>query len=168
MNLDDFIKRVMPTKNKLFRFALTFLKNKQDAEDIVQEVLLKVWAKNENIAYYKNIEAWCMTLTKNMSLDKLKSKEFQLRTHQEEIQDVAEEAKSGQNDLSSAVKNVKKIIEELPIKQREIIQLRDIEGYSYQEITEILQIEMNQVKVSLFRARKAVRAKMLNIEDYEA
>ncbi len=166
MNLEDFIKKVMPTKNKLYRFALSLLKNRQDAEDIVQEVLIKVWTKNESLSFYRNIEAWCMTMTKNMSLDKLKSKEFQLKAQQSTFQEVADEPQPDSDDLSSAVSNVKKIIEGLPIKQREVMQLRDIEGYSYQEITEILKLEMNQVKVNLFRARKAVRAKMLNTEDY--
>jgi RNA polymerase sigma-70 factor (ECF subfamily) len=61
---------------------------------------------------------------------------------------------------------IKEIISLLPIKQRDVINLRDVEGYSYQEIAEIMEIELNNVKVLLHRARMQVRNSLKNIQDY--
>ena len=68
--------------------------------------------------------------------------------------------------MNDAMTNIGKFIASLPEKQKQIIQLRDVEGYSYQEIGDIMEIDMNQVKVNLFRARKAVKENMLNINAY--
>ena len=72
MHLKEFQNRVLPVKNKIYRFALRMLTDEQDAKDVVQEVLLKIWNKREEMHLYQNMEAWCMTITKNMCLDKFR------------------------------------------------------------------------------------------------
>ena len=157
----------MPTKNKLYRFALSYLKNEEEAEDIVQDVLLKVWNKKASLNFYRNIEAWCMTLTKNLSLDRIKSRQFQLSKRREKMPEIAaSDSPYKDTELKSTISLVKKFIDDLPAKQRNIIHLRDIEGYTYQEIAEILELDVNQIKVNLFRARKTVRQKILNLETH--
>src|SRR6188768_3147796 len=76
MSLDDFNNRISPVKNKLFRFALKFMKNKQEAEDIVQDVLIKIWQKHDLKTELMNFDAWCMKLVRNQSLDRLKSSHY--------------------------------------------------------------------------------------------
>ena len=157
----------MPTKNKLYRFALSYLKNEEEAKDIVQEVLLKVWNKKASLSFYRNIEAWCMTLTKNLSLDRIKSRQFQLSASTENLPDIAgTDSPYKETELNSTISLVKVFIDNLPEKQRDIIHLRDVEGYTYQEIAGILNLDVNQVKVNLFRARKTVKQKMLNLETH--
>src|ERR1044071_480273 len=73
MNLEAFQNRVLPTKNKLFRFALRFLGNEEEAKDVVQEVLIKVWNGRDQMNEVQNWEAWCMRITKNLSLDRIRS-----------------------------------------------------------------------------------------------
>ena len=127
MNLEDFNKKVMPTKNKLYRFALSYLKNEEEAKDIVQEVLLKVWKKKTSLGFYRNIEAWCMTLTKNLSLDRIKSRQFQVSALNENLPEIAgDDSPYKETELNSTVSQVKKFIEGLPEKQRDIIHLRDV------------------------------------------
>lgn len=169
MSLELFKTRVLPVKDKLYRFALRFLKDEDDARDVVQEVLIKVWNKREGMGQLENMEAWCMRITRNVSLDRLKSKHSKYTDPIKEGFDVS----SGENEtpyrtaeMSDMMKNIGSFIEALPEKQRQIIQLRDVEGYSYQEISDILEIDMNQVKVNLFRARKAVKENLLNINAY--
>jgi RNA polymerase sigma-70 factor (ECF subfamily) len=58
------------------------------------------------------------------------------------------------------------LIDALPDKQKEVIHLRDVEGFSYQEIVEILDMDLNLVKVTLFRARSTIKTKLLNAEAY--
>ena len=75
MNLEAFQNRVLPAKNKLFRFANRMLASEEEAKDVVQEVLIKVWNGREQMDQVQNWEAWCMRLTKNLSLDYLRSRQ---------------------------------------------------------------------------------------------
>lgn len=157
----------MPTKNKLYRFALSYLKNEEEAKDIVQEVLLKVWNRKVSLSFYRNIESWCMTLTKNLSLDRIKSRQFQLNASRENLPDIAsDDSPYKETELNSTISMVKTFIDNLPERQRDIMHLRDVEGYTYQEIADILKLDVNKVKVYLFRARKTVKQKMLNLETH--
>ncbi|MDL5050167.1 RNA polymerase sigma factor [Oscillatoria amoena NRMC-F 0135] len=168
MDLETFQNRVLPVKNKLFRFALRMLGNDEEAKDVVQEVFIRVWNGREQLADIQNMEAWCMRITKNLSLDKLRSikrkgtfpidKGFDA-THADVTPDV-------QTELGESMQNVSQLIAALPEKQRQVIHLRDVEGYSYNEICETLELDMNQVKVNLFRARNAVREKLMKINAY--
>ena len=162
-----FEQLVLPLKNKLFRFAMSYLNNEDDAKDVVQEVLIKTWEDIKDIASIRNIEAWCMTLVKNKSLDKLK---YRGRNHlqigdQHQLRIV--DADPLQQTITNEKLNwVKKVIQALPIQQKEAITLRDIEGYSYQEIADIMGIEMSNVKVLIHRARMQMRNRMKEIQGH--
>lgn len=156
-------------KDKLYRFALRFLNDEDEARDVVQEVLIKVWNKRENMDQLENMEAWCMRITRNLSLDKLKSKHKKQTDPLKEGFDMSSadhETPYRRTEMTDTMKTIAHFIQALPDKQRQVIQLRDVEGYSYQEISEIMEIDMNQVKVNLFRARKAVKENLLNINAY--
>lgn len=168
MDLEAFQNRVLPVKNKLFRFALRMLGNEDEAKDIIQEVFIRVWNGREQLADIQNMEAWCMRITKNLSLDKLrlqKRRGTHVMTEDVDVQhpDVTPDVKT---ELDESMQNVSQLIAALPEKQRQIIHLRDVEGYSYNEICDILELDMNQVKVNLFRARNAVREKLMKINAY--
>ena len=166
MNWTIFHQHVFPIRHKLYRFALRITGSVQDAEDVVQEVLERVWKtpgeRSENI---QNWEAWCMTLTRNRSLDKARSL-TQRRTQPinpeiERRHDADDPART--LELQDLTSQIRRFMAELPEKQRLVMHLRDIEELSYDEIAEVLEISMDQVKVNLHRARKAVRQQMLNI-----
>lgn len=167
MSLDDFNRKVLPVKDKLYRFALKFMKDKQDAEDIVQDVLMKIWNQQNALRDLLNFDAWCMKLIRNQSLDRLKSSHYK-SSH---LKIDADTESVGNTPYEHAEKNnklniVRKLIDSLPEKQQEVIHLRDVEGFSYQEIADITAMEVNMVKVYLFRARNTIKAKLLNIEAY--
>ncbi len=167
MNMKDFTHHIIPLKNKLFRFALRILGNIQEAEDVVQEVMIKTWEKNEELYQVKNIEAWCMRMTKNLSIDKTRSKHR--RTENIDTQynlNAAQITPSKQTELSDTFNTINQIINSLPERQKLIIQLRDIEEKSYLEIADILNVDVNVVKVNLFRARKKIREKLIKIQSY--
>ena len=168
MNLETFQNSVFPVKNKLFRFAFRLLGSSEEAKDVVQEVFIKVWNGRDQLGEIQNLEAWCMRITKNLSLDRL-------RQQQRRATDSIEKGSQVQNaDLSphensvinESMKRIGDLMAALPEKQRQVMHLRDIEGYSYNEICEILEIDMSQVKVNLFRARNAVREKLQKIDTY--
>ncbi|MEJ7645013.1 MAG: RNA polymerase sigma factor [Chryseolinea sp.] len=168
MNLESFQNRVLPVKNKLYRFALRFLGNEDEAKDIVQEVFVRVWNGREKMNEIQNWEAWCMQITKNLSLDRIKSI---TRKHTHPLEDGYAVTNDSMTPLEStemreSMKRINQLIAALPDKQRQVIHLRDVEGYSYNEICVIMELDMNQVKVNLFRARNAVRDKMIKINAY--
>jgi RNA polymerase sigma-70 factor (ECF subfamily) len=160
-----FQEQIFPIRHKLYRFALRITGNSHEAEDVVQEVMEKVWkSAPEHSETVLNWEAWCMTLTRNRSLDKTRSQNLR-RTASldgiiEQKTDSASPAQMAENkDLAA---RVKQMMQELPEKQKLVMHLRDIEELSYDEIAETLSISLEQVKVNLHRARKAIRDRMIH------
>ncbi len=168
MNLETFQNRVFPVKNKLFRFAFRLLGSSDEAKDVVQEVFIKVWNGREQLEEIQNVEAWCMRITKNLSLDRLRQQQRRPTDSIEKGLHVQNETQSPHDtaEMTESMKHVGELMALLPERQRQVMHLRDIEGYSYNEIVEILEIDMSQVKVNLFRARNAVRERLQKINAY--
>ncbi len=166
MTKQDFTQQILPFKNKLFRFALQIVGNVAEAEDVVQEVFIKLWKSREKLQEYNNLEAWCMRLTKNQAIDKIRSKHRRV-TDLDGVEITETDATPHRiaevNDLMNLVYQS---LAKLPEKQRQIMHLRDIEGFTYQEISDTLEIPLNQVKVSLYRARQFVKLEVINQQSY--
>lgn len=167
MNLKDFQTHILPYKNKLFRFAMSIVGNATEAEDVVQEVFIKIWQNRQQISTLNSVEAWSMKLTKNLSLDKLRSKHRRTDGLENVVEISSREATPDRaTELKDTMSRIKALMFQLPEKQRQILQLRDIEGMTYEEISQVLELPLNQIKVNLFRARKQIRAKLLKSESY--
>lgn len=165
MKQQEFLTVVMPFKDKLYRLAKRLLVSKDEAEDAVQEIYLKLWKSKEKIADYKNPEAFAITMTKNYCLDRLKSKQAS------NLKIVHSNYKHSQNlerevEASDGVEMVFQIMETLPEQQRMILQLRDVEQFEYAEIAEMLEINETAIRVALSRARKAVREELIKNYNY--
>ena len=105
--------------------------------------------------------------SKTFFLDKIKSKQYQSTQYAEAYEAPTEGYNPYQaTELNDTMQKINRLMEALPPKQQQIIHLRDVEGYSYQEIAEVLEIDMNQVKVNLFRARASLKKGLLNAEAY--
>ncbi|MBL7817669.1 MAG: sigma-70 family RNA polymerase sigma factor [Saprospiraceae bacterium] len=163
----NFEKLATNVKDKLYRFALRITGDVAEAEDVVQEVFIKVWNKRDDMQEVNNPEAYCMTLTRNLSLDKIKSKHRQTAEIGEALQLTDSESTPYTTlEKNDALTQIRKWMQELPEKQRLTMHLRDIEGMAYDEIAESLDISMAQVKVNLHRARQFIREKMLATERF--
>ncbi|MEM6262782.1 MAG: sigma-70 family RNA polymerase sigma factor [Bacteroidota bacterium] len=170
MTAEEFQQHILPLKDRLFRFAMTFLGNQADAMDVVQDVLLKAW---ENLqkpdSGIQNPEAWCMTLTRNRSLDKLRKHGRHYVQVDEQVDLPTHEAGPLRQTVArETLKQVRAVIATLPEQQRAVIQLRDVEQYSYKEIAELLQLEVNHVKVLLHRARTRIKKYLLDQYRHES
>lgn len=166
MNQNDFVQIINPFRDKLFRLAKRLLYSTEEAEDATQEVLVKLWKKNYSLNEYKSIEALAMTITKNYCLDQLKSKRagnLQI-THSNYYDTQTRLEDKLENDDS--LKWVAKIINQLPEQQKTLIQLRDIEQYEFSEIAQIVGMNETAIRVTLSRARKIIREKMLQTHNY--
>lgn len=165
----SFQNDVLPLKNKLFRLALRITLNREEAEDVVQDTLIKVWNARDRWQELDSIEAYILTIARNLSLDRIKKMENQNDSLEEQNTERLDENTSTpsermiQKDKLNIVKN---IIDELPEKQRSCLQLRDIEGKSYKEIADILSITEDQVKVNIFRARQTVKQRFQQFDRY--
>jgi RNA polymerase sigma-70 factor (ECF subfamily) len=163
-----FESRVLPVKNKIFRFAFRLLGSSEEAKDVVQEVFIKVWNGREQMGSIENMEAWCMRITRNLSLDRIRASQRKATDPINENFEIRLDALSPHEkaEHTESMQRINQLIAQLPEKQRQVMHLRDIEGYSYNEICEMLEIDMSQVKVNLFRARNAVREKFVKINAY--
>ncbi|MEM6807416.1 MAG: RNA polymerase sigma factor [Bacteroidota bacterium] len=166
MASQDFPKSILNAQHKLYRFALKILGSVQEAEDVVQEVFIKVWEKRWEMDHILNPEAWCMRMVKNRSLDKLKAKANQAHEAIESVKKVDRHAKPDSlAENKDMLKHISRIMDSLPEKQKMCMHLREIEGMSYEEITQALDLSMDQVKTNLYRARQKLRRKLNQLEN---
>ncbi len=167
MQAEEFKLKVLPVRAKLFRFACMLLNDKQEAEDVVQEIMLKLWIKKDELDTIRNVEAWSITMARNLSFDKLKKRKKERQIPLDpNASDVGVESNERRLLIDERMENIYRYIKELPQRQQQAVFLRDIEGHSYHDIGEIMGIDENLVKVTLFRARENLRKKILKIENY--
>ena len=163
----SFLDDILPLNDKLFRLALRITFDRAEAEDVVQDTMIRVWNKREEWTQFGSIEAYCLTVAKNLAIDRSQKKEAQnveLTPEMEEESEISGPYDQLVNNERMSI--IHRLINELPEKQRLIMQLRDIEGESYKEIAKILNLTEEQVKVNLFRARQKVKQRYLEIDEY--
>jgi RNA polymerase sigma-70 factor (ECF subfamily) len=163
-NFEDIIR---PFQDKLYRLSRRILQRDDEAEDVRQEVLLKLWKRRAELNTYRSVEAFAMTMARNLSLDVIRRRQ-KFSDHDES----EPQSGSGADPHTMMVREdrkrmVHKAIDALPLKQRTIIQLRDIEEYSFEEISDLLEMDVNAVRVNLHRARKGIREIIWNYEQQE-
>jgi len=162
----NFLEIIVPFKDKMFRLAKRLLVSTEEAEDATQEIIMKLWRNKNNIESYKNIEAFSMTMTKNLCLDKLKSKHAKnLKIVHSNYRD-KNISLENQLELNDSIDWIVKIMETLPEQQKIIIQLRDIEQYEFNEISKMLNLKEATIRVSLSRARKILREQLIKTHSY--
>ena len=170
MKIISFQTDILPLKNELFRLALRITQNRFEAEDVVQETMLKVWKGRSEWDKIDNIEAYCLTACRNLSLDKMRHMDNQVQNIEQESEP-ADQSYSA-NPEEQAVQHdrlqlVRQLISQLPEKQRTCMQLRDVEGKSYRDIANIIGISEEQVKVNIFRARQTIRERFQQAENFK-
>lgn len=159
MNPTDFKNNILlPYKDKMFRLALRMLSKREEAEDLVQEVLIKLWQQNDRLAEVQNLEAWVIRLTKNQCIDRLRGGNQGIREWKDGL-DWADSTPlpDARTESADTMQKLQKLMQRLPENQRMVMQLRDVEGMSYQEVGEALEIPLAQVKINLFRARQTMK-----------
>lgn len=165
MNKKEFIETVMPLKDRLYRLSKRILISADEAEDAVQEVLLKLWKGKESIGNYRSPEAFAITMTKNYCLDRLKSKQASnlkiVHSNYPTTQNIERDV-----EANEGVELVFRIMETLPEQQRIVLQLRDVEQLEFSEIANILDSNETAIRVTLSRARKTVREAMIKKYNY--
>lgn len=165
MDKIEFTTLVIPLKDRLYRLAKRILISADEAEDAVQEVLLKLWNGRQKIENYNSPEAFAITMTKNYCLDRLKSKQAS------NLKIVHSNYQTSENlervvEASEGVALVFKIMESLPEQQRIVLQLRDVEEFEFEEIAKMMDKSETAIRVTLSRARKSVRESLIKKYEY--
>ena len=159
MTRADFNDLVRQLNRNLYGYAFRILRNQEEAEDAVQEVFIKLWNLGSKIDEYNSIGELATTMVKNFCIDQLRKKKHLIQN--ENIQqdfikaDTASpyeiiERRESENILDH-------IIDQLPNIYKEVIELREIEGLSYEEIAARTEQNINTLRVTLSRARKIIR-----------
>lgn len=159
----NFQNDILPLKDKLFRMALRITMQREEAEDVVQETLIKLWKQRDNLEGIESLEAYAITMARNMAID------IQKRASNNTVSLDATPFLSAERSVNpydniyaqEGLRRINKLMAELPEKQRSCMQLRDFEGKNYREIAEIMSITEDQVKVNIFRARKYIKEHMV-------
>lgn len=166
MLLNEFKEKFFPLKDKLFRFAKHFVKQDDEAKDIVQDTFLKLWVKRKELKEVRNPETFAMTMVKNASIDKLRKRKT-LR-----MDELNKEPENNHTPLDSltqreAYSQVVEEINKLSNQQQMLLKLRDIEGYEYDEISEMSGLSINTIRVNISRARNLIKERLLKQEQDE-
>lgn len=164
----DFRQDLLPLKDKIYRMGLRITLNVQEAEDLTQDTLLRVWNKRNELDNVASLEAYCLTICRNMALDRLALKENSNLPLDTEGTDAPDNSRTPEEQLEhdEKLRRVNQLFNALPEKMRTALQLRDIEGKSYQEAAQIMGVTEETFKVTLHRARKAIRNQYEKIENY--
>jgi len=168
MGPEEFRKIILPEGRRLYAFAFRYMNNREDAEDIVQDVMTKLWENRDTLERYQNIGAWTTTMTRNMCIDRLRRNK-KLHLENEESLEAAEayvHYGGNINDSREASALVIKIIDRLGEPYKSAVILRDVEGYSYEEAAEVIGTNVNALRTTLSRARKYVREELEKIYRY--
>ena len=176
MNEQEFIKLIEEKMDAFYHFALRMCHNREDAEDIVQEAMLKLWKNRDRMNKKQNVMSYIFTTIKNVYLDKEKSKKSKKKLYdsisyriekrvefdKKDFRVLVDEDRFAYKiDMSDEVNIIDSIINTLPENMKMVVQFRDIEGYSTKETAELLNMNIASVKMSLSRARKLIRQTLI-------
>jgi len=163
MTRDAFNVIIHRLNRKLFAIAFRIVKNRQEAEDIVQEVFMKMWIMRKKLDDYNDIEALAITMTRNSCIDQMRK--WKNIDSEKEAADIRNHDHSPspheQLVISETSAIMTRIIDELPPATRDLVRMREINGLSYDEISKQKGMNINNLRVVLSRARKMIKEKYL-------
>ena len=163
MTHEKFRETVFVLKDEMYRFAKRFVMSSDEAEDVVQDLMVKFWQKKDDLQSFGNLKSYVLKSVKNECLNRLKHHEVKigfadLQIHRSELY---------QMEVNNMKEHIVKFINELPEKQKMVIHLKDVEEYEVSEIAEILEMEENAIRVNLMRARQKVKDQISKLMSYE-
>jgi RNA polymerase sigma-70 factor (ECF subfamily) len=162
MTEQDYNNCVDEHSNGVYRFIVKNIRNTQDAEDIVQSAFEKLWVNRERVTPLK-AKSYLYTVACHQMIDVIRKENKKPTTN--EFMEVDQVSHQTSSELKQ---NLLSAINQLNPTQKSLVLLKDYEGYSYQEIGEIMNLSESQVKVYLHRARLFLKTQLLELEKVNA
>lgn len=158
MNADEFRQAFLPMHARLYRAAYALLGNAQDAEDIVQEAYLKLWNKRNELDIRSNAAAYCVAIVRNLCFNLMQTKRYQSEEPLPEHIDLGgTDNPELQLERRDEQAQLKALIASLPLQQRKVLWLRDVNECSFEEIEQATGMNAINIRVTLSRARKRIK-----------
>jgi RNA polymerase sigma-70 factor (ECF subfamily) len=169
MTAQEFNEKVIPLNKQLFRYSYRYLENQDDAKDAVQEVFVKLWNLRTDLAKVNSIEAFAMRIMRNYCLDRIKLRKTVSLDVKEYFRNrISEDLQPDRHlEVKDSVSVVRRVISEMPEPQRTVVTMRDLEGFSNEEVADTLKIADGTVRVILSRGRSKIREVLAKRYGYE-
>lgn len=165
MDRQGFKELVIPLKHRIYRLACSMLGDPSEAQDVVQEVLIRLWDKRNSLEQVRSMEAFAVTVTKNHCTDRLrKIRTFPLEHDENKASSRPDPEQT--TEMSDSARLIYQLIQQLPQQQRLVMHLRDIEQLDYSEIESCTGLSREAIRTNLSRARKKIRTLFIEINTY--
>ncbi len=163
MDRNAFNQLIHKLNRRLYILAYGILRNKQEAEDVVQDAFIKMWTMKRDLDRYDDPCALAVTITRNKCIDRLRRLKF--TDGGKDGSDISgiDPSPSPYDKLVSSenVQIINNIIRNLPSNYREVIDMKEIRGLSYEEISQLNDVNINTLRVNLSRARQLIKQEYL-------
>lgn len=167
MKKEEFRRRVFSLSEQLYPMVFRMLGSRANTQDAIQEIMLKLWLKRDQVDKHPNLKGLVFMTARNHCIDILRKKNLQI--HDQTVLMEVIRSEDGQDDLEWKELNllIRKFLDSLPENQREVLIMRDLDGYQFEEIAAATQLNVPHVRVLLSRARKQLSLHLEKIYSYE-
>ena len=164
MNASEFKQRFLPLNAKLYKVAYLMLGNEDDAKDAVQDAYMKMWNRRDSLADITNLQAYCVTLVRNLCLDRYRTAGIDIVDKPpEELPIAGNEDASQRIERQQTAQLLNQCLARLPAQQQQVVRMRDMAGCSMQEIEKATGLTAINARALLSRARKTLRTEFQNV-----
>lgn len=164
MNATEFKQKFLPLSSTLYRTAFLLMGNEEDAKDVVQDTFLKLWNMRDSITRLNNPQAYCITITKNLCIDRMRAASLKIVDKPpEELPLAGDDSASLRLEHNETAQMLNRCLARLPSQQQQVIRLRDLSGCSMEDIEKSTGLTAVNVRVLLSRARKTLRTQLQNV-----
>ena len=162
---DEAIALLLPDfRRKVFGLAYSFLRDREAAEDVTQEVFIKVWRALPGFDGRASMSTWMYTIARNASLSALRARRPQSSLSDPEVMEAVEAINPvPPADIIADRAAIRQLVDQLPTKQRQVVMLFYMEGQSHEEVAAMLAMPVGTVKTLLHRARARLSAAVGNV-----
>lgn len=160
MTTNEFKQKVLPLSMRIFPLAARMLKNDEEAEDAVQEIMIKLWNSRKQLNKHPNVSGFVFLTARNYCLDQLKKRKISQVDilNPRLIADLYIDP--DQIEFEDVLKLVHQKLNELPENQKEVLLMRDLDGLEFDEIVDLTNLKIEHIRVLLSRARKHLRVQL--------
>ena len=167
MTTTEFEAAVLEHKDRVHSYACRILRDPEDAKDVAQECLVRLWCHREQVEPGALCRSWLLRSAHNLCIDRLRRRSSRPEVAQDEHEADSADARPGPERLASSSEiagRLERALLDLDHRDRAIVLLREVEGLAYEEIAELLGLKMGTLKATLHRAREKLRHALVRAE----